>query len=319
LLKLCTSIKVKGENYINKLIRVGAQMIDINVDLVKKLIANQFPQWSKLPISPVEKGGVDNRTFHLGSDMSVRLPSGEGYAPQVEKEHMWVPKFKQHIHLPISEPIAKGEPGEGYPWSWSVYKWIEGFMANTKSVKDMNQFARDLSRFLIELEAIDTSGGPPAGIHNYFRGASPVVYDEETRAAIKNTRDIFDEVIVTEIWNKALESQWSKHPVWVHGDVAPGNLLVNSDGKLSAVIDFGVLGVGDPACDLAMAWTFFDHESREVFKSSMNLDEETWDRGRGWALWKSLITYDAHRNNAEISMEMIRIINIIINEFKETK
>jgi aminoglycoside phosphotransferase (APT) family kinase protein len=251
--------------------------------------------------------------------MSVRLPSAEGYATQVEKEHMWLPKFKNYIHIPISEPIAKGEPAEGYPWSWSVYRWTEGTAANAKKIHDMNQFARDLAQFLRELEALDITGGPPAGRHNYFRGGSPSVYDEETRAAIKNTRDIFDEVIVTEIWNKALKSEWNRHPVWVHGDVAPGNLLVNSEGKLSAVIDFGVLGVGDPACDLAMAWTFFDNESRAVFKSSMNLDEETWDRGRGWALWKSLITYDAHRNNAEISMEMIRIINVIIKEFKGTK
>lgn len=295
-------------------------MIEINTELVIKLIKSQFPQWSHLPISPVEKGGNDNRTFHLGSEMSVRLPSNERYVPQVEKEQLLLPKLKPHISLPISVPIAKGEPGKGYPWGWSVYQWIEGNTANAVNIHDMNQFAIDLAQFLKELQYIESPHAPLAGKHNFYRGGSLSVYDEETRIAIANTAKILDRVKISEIWNKALESEWRNKPVLVHGDIAPGNLLIDSEGKLSGVIDFGMLGVGDPSCDLAMAWTFFDDESRQVFKRSMALDEETWERGRGWALWKSLITYDAYyRKDLEVSLEMERIINIIIKDFKGTK
>lgn len=295
-------------------------MVKINIELVKKLIKSQFPQWSNLPIYPVEKGGNDNRTFHLGTEMSIRLPSDEAYAPQVEKENLWLPILKQHLQLPISSPIAKGEPSEYFPWSWSVCKWIEGDTANKDNIQDTRQFARDLAQFLKELQSIECSDGPLAGEHNFYRGGSLSVYDEETRTAIRNTQNIFDEGIVSEIWNNALKSKWTKKLVWVHGDVAIGNLLVDSEGKLCGVIDFGILGVGDPSCDLVMAWTFFDDESRKIFKQSMALDKETWDRGIGWALWKTLITYDAlHKEDTEISLELERIINVIIKDFEETR
>lgn len=293
-------------------------LAEINTELVKKLIKEQFPQWSDLPINPVVKSGNDNRTFHLGNEMSVRLPSAERYALQVEKEQLWLPKLKPHISLPISVPIAKGGPGEGYPWKWSVCQWIEGNSVNTRNIQDMNQFAIDLAKFLKELQSIEKAGAPLAGKHNFYRGGSISVYDEETRTAIRNKRNILDNKAISKIWNKALESEWREKPVWVHGDIAPGNLLVDNEGKLSGVIDFGVMGVGDPSCDLAIAWTFFDDESRQVFKKSMALDEETWIRGRGWALWKSLITYDAfYKKDTEVSLEMERIIGTITKDFNE--
>lgn len=295
-------------------------MVEINSELVRKLIKSQFPQWSNLPIHPVKKSGNDNRTFRLGNEMSVRIPSKDCYEPQVEKGRLWLPRLKPHISLPISVPLAKGEPGEGYPWVWSVCQWVEGDTANTENIKDMNQFAIDLAQFLRELQSIETIDGPLAGKHNFYRGGLLSVYDEETRTAIANTRNMFDSNTLSEIWNRTLKSEWRNKPVWVHGDIAPGNLLVDGEGKLCGVIDFGILGVGDPSCDLAMAWTFFDDESREVFKNSIALDEETWERGRGWALWKTLITYDTfYKKNIEISLEMGKIIDIIINDFSSTK
>lgn len=121
------------------------------------------------------------------------------------------------------------------------------------------------------------------------------------------------------MWNLALESKWSKDPVWVHGDIAPGNILVK-EGKLNAIIDFGVLGIGDPACDAAMAWTFFDDNSRKIFKNALNMDEETWNRARGWALWKALTTYNWNRNsNKTIAEEAYRVINIIQKDYEEEK
>lgn len=291
----------------------------INVDLVVRLINEQFPEWSGLEVRPVQFSGHDNRTFHLGEHMSVRLPSAESYVPQVEKEQIWLPVLRQKLSLPISTPLAKGNPNEEYPWPWSINKWLEGETLSPNNINDLNQLARDLGTFLIELQSIDASGGPLAGAHNFHRGGNIVVYDEESRYAIENNKDTFNEHVLKEIWELALDSKWESDPVWIHGDIAPGNILVR-DGKLSAVIDFGILGVGDPACDAAMAWTFFDNDSRKIFKHVLNMDEGTWNRARGWALWKALITYNGNKNsNTAIAEESYHVINIIVDDYKSEK
>ncbi|MCP3765061.1 aminoglycoside phosphotransferase family protein [Domibacillus sp. A3M-37] len=289
-------------------------MIKIDSALVTKLIKEQFPEWAHLEIKPVKVSGHDNRTFHLGIDMSVRLPSALGYVPQVEKEQKWLPILEQKLSLPIPSPIAKGKANEEYPFPWSINKWIEGETVTRENVKDLKQFANDLGEFLIELQSIDASEGPLAGAHNFYRGAPLSVYDHESRNAIKNNRDVFDESILTRLWDLALDSKWERDPVWLHGDIAVGNILVQ-DGKLSSVIDFGVLGVGDPSCDAAIAWTFFDNESRKVFKDVLNIDEGTWNRARGWALWKALITYEEHKNSDIIkSKEAYNVILTIVED-----
>lgn len=287
----------------------------ITKELVSKLIAGQFPQWSELPIAPVAKSGHDNRTFHLGNEMSVRLPSQQCYVPQVEKELYWLPKLQEHLSLPISAPIAKGEPAEGYPWPWSVNRWLEGQTVSDDNIASLNQFASDLASFLKQLQAIPSANGPLAGEHNFYRGGSLAVYDEETKQALANLQPLLETAELRQIWELALQSTWTGQPVWVHGDVAPGNLLVN-DGRLCAVIDFGILGVGDPACDLAMAWTFFDDESRRILFKEMNCDEQMWNRARGWALWKALITYDRNDKASELALEAKQTIDIIRGEYK---
>lgn len=291
-------------------------MNNINVDLVIRLIKEQFPEWSDLEIRPVKVSGHDNRTFHLGDHMSVRLPSAASYVPQVEKEQKWLPLLSKKLSLPISIPLAKGMPSDEYPYPWSINKWLEGETLTPKNINDINQFARDLGAFLIELQSIDASAGPLAGKHNFYRGGALAVYDEESRNAIENNKDAFNEHVLKEIWKLALDSKWDSDPVWIHGDIAPGNLLVK-DGKLCAVIDFGILGVGDPSCDAAMAWTFFDENSRKIFKNVINMDEKTWNRARGWALWKALITYNGNKNaNHALAEEAYRIINIIVDDYK---
>ncbi|EJV71584.1 MULTISPECIES: aminoglycoside phosphotransferase family protein [Bacillus cereus group] len=290
-------------------------MHPINVSLVEKLIQEQFPEWAHLEVKPVKLSGHDNRTFHLGDQMSVRLPSDAAYAPQVEKENKWLPILSKELSLPISAPIAKGNPSEEYPWSWSINKWIEGETVTKENVHDLNEFATDLGSFLVALQSIDASNGPIAGAHNFYRGGLISVYDQEARVAIENNKDVFDEALLKYFWNLALRSTWERKPVWVHGDIAPGNLLVK-DGKLSAVIDFGILGVGDPACDAAMAWTFFDKNSRNIFKEILRMDEETWNRARGWALWKALITYDANKgSNKGGAEESHRVIQVIVDDY----
>ncbi len=257
--------------------------------LASRLVADQFPQWADLPIRPVDLAGWDNVTFRLGDDMSVRLPSGEAYAPQVDKEHQWLPRLARQLPLRIPEPLAEGAPGCGYPWPWSVYRWLEGEPAATAAVADLTQFAADLAQFLAALYEVDARDGPAAGYDTCFFGIPLAHWNAQTRQALAALQDDIDIKLATEVWEAALAAPWHGPAVWFHGDVSPGNLLVDR-GRLSAVIDFGISGVGDPACDTAIAWTFFSGDSRSAYKTLLPVDDATWARGRGWALWKAAIT-----------------------------
>ena len=261
-------------------------MKSISTSLVQHLIAAQFPQYAHLPISPVPFGGHDNRTFHLGPDMSIRLPSGAAYAPKVEKEQYWLPKLAPFLPLPIPKPIAMGKPSADYPYQWSIYSWIEGETASVDHISDMTKFATDLASFLKALHKIDTTGGLVAGAHNFYRGGPLRTYDSEIQHALALTQDKSYAKKVTRLWEAALSSTWQGAPIWVHGDVAIGNLLVK-DGHLAAIIDFGGMGIGDPACDLVIAWTFLKGQCRAVFQKALPFDEAMWIRARGWALWKA--------------------------------
>ena len=291
-------------------------IVVIDTDLVHRLVADQFPQWAHLPVEPVACGGWDNRTFHLGSALLVRLPSAAGYVPQVEKEHAWLPKLAPHLPLPIPAPIAKGSPAEGYPWPWSIYEWIEGDSALTGWIADPVRFALDLADFLTALQQIDPHGAPPAGAHNFWRGGPLAVYDAETWQAIHALDGRVDAAAAAVIWRDALAAEWRGAPVWVHGDVAAGNLLVR-EGRLSAVIDFGCCCVGDPACDLAIAWTFLSGESRATFRAALPLDDGTWARGRGWVLWKSLKTLAETIDSSPAAAQTTRkVVDAVMADFQ---
>lgn len=269
--------------------------LEIDVSLVRRLLV-QFPQWADLPVKRVDVDGWDNTTFRLGEDLSVRLPSAQAYAGQVEKEHRWLPRLAALLPLSIPVPLAMGVPANGYPWHWSVYRWLEGENATIKSIADLQQFATTLAQFLAALQRIDPADGPPPGQHNFFRGGPLTTYDSETRDAIATLRGRIDADAVTAVWEAALRATWHGPPVWLHGDVSAGNLLVEK-GRLNAVIDFGCTAVGDPACDLTIAWTLLSGESRDAFRAALPLDRATWARGRGWALWKGLITLVKHTTN----------------------
>ena len=193
------------------------------------------------------------------------------------------------LPLPIPTPVAQGEPDEGYPYRWSVYRWLEGTPAARAPVGDPVAFATELAGFLRALAAIDATGGPGPGQHNFFRGGSLSYYEGEALEAIERLGDEIPREAVRRTWADARRSEWERDPVWFHGDVAVGNLLVH-EGRLAAVLDFGSSGVGDPACDMAIAWTFLSGAARDRFRAERGVDAATWSRGRGWTLWKSLIT-----------------------------
>lgn len=286
-------------------------IVKIDVSLVRHLIATQFPQWAQLPIQRVEPNGWDNRTFRLGPEMSVRLPSHERYAAQVEKEQRWLPRLSPVLPLSVPTPLARGTPGHGYPWHWCVYRWIPGETANVGRIGDLAEFASDLAGFLRSLHRVDSGGGPRPGQHNFFRGGPLEVYDHEVRRAVQVLGDRIDRGAVVEAWEAALGSTWRREPVWLHGDLVTTNLLVDG-GRLSAVIDFGCSGVGDPSCDLAITWLLFSGRSRAVFREHLELDPSTWVRGRGWTLWKRLVRLEHDPQDEKAT----RVVDAILAEHK---
>ncbi|MBS0257142.1 MAG: aminoglycoside phosphotransferase family protein [Proteobacteria bacterium] len=280
--------------------------IVVSTEQVRALVDSQFPQWAALNIRPVELSGWDNRSFRLGDEMLIRMPSAARYVAQVEKEHRWLPALAPLLPFPIPAPLALGQPGQGFPFRWSVYRWLEGEpLARDLDRVDLSTIAIDVAAFLRALHGVDASDGPPAGAHNFHRGGSLSVYDGEAKASAVRLADEVDQALAMEIWQLALSSHWRKQGVWVHGDIAEGNLLVK-DGRLSAVIDFGSSGVGDPSSDLILAWNVLDAESRAVFRQALELDEATWQRGRGWALWKAFIVLDAERGRNDKMAEWSR-------------
>jgi aminoglycoside phosphotransferase (APT) family kinase protein len=263
--------------------------LQIDAALARRLVDAQFPQWSALPITGVEVDGWDNRTFRLGSELSVRLPTGAWYAKQVEKEQRWLPVLAPQLPLPIPAPVTRGEPDAGFPYPWSVYRWLDGEPASGARLGDVSAFAADLAGFLRALARIDATGGPAPGEHNFYRGGPLATYEREALDAVDALGGEIPRDAVLRAWEEAMSTTWDRDPVWVHGDVAVGNLLVR-EGRLAAVIDFGSSGVGDPACDMVIAWTFLSGDRRDAFRAALGVDRDTWARGRGWALWKALIT-----------------------------
>jgi aminoglycoside phosphotransferase (APT) family kinase protein len=263
----------------------------ITADLVRRLLADQFPQWAELPITPVKVDGWDNRTYRLGSELTVRLPTAARYVAGVDKEHHWLPILAPALPVAIPEAVAKGEPGQGYPHPWAVRRWIPGDTVSVETVPDPDEFARTLADFILALQRCDATGGPLAGKHSFYRGAPPAHYHPETIEALATLKDRIDADLATEVWEAALSNPYDQPPVWFHGDIAHGNLLVQ-DGRLSAVIDFGTSGVGDSACDLVIAYTFFTGTARETFRAAVQQDAGAWARARGWALWKAVVNAD---------------------------
>jgi aminoglycoside phosphotransferase (APT) family kinase protein len=288
----------------------------IDAALVRRLIAAQFPQWSDLPVWPVAVDGWDNRTYRPGDRMTVRLPTHESYAAAIGKEDRWLPVLAPSLPVPIPVPLATGAPGEGYPFTWSVRPWLDGETASVDRIDDLCAFAVNVAGFLGALQRIEPTGGPPAGAHSFYRGASPAHYDDETRQCLAALDGRIDTDRALHVWEAALDARWDGSPVWFHGDVAVGNLLVR-DGKLAAVIDFGTSGVGDPACDLVLAWTFLSGPAREAFREAVDQDEATWARARGWVLWKSLLGLAADADEPTVAVNR-RIITDVLAEHSRT-
>jgi aminoglycoside phosphotransferase (APT) family kinase protein len=296
--------------------RMHADEVETDAALVGRLLAAQFPDWADLPVSPVPSSGTDNALYRLGDDMVVRLPRIHWAVDQVDKELLWLPKLAPHLPLAIPHPLALGEPAEGYPWNWSIYQWLNGEQATLDRLADPHQAAVDLANFIIALQQIDPEGGPDAKMHN-LRGAPLATRDAGTREAMAALHGMIDVDAATAVWEEALcAPDWDRAPVWFHGDLLTGNVLIER-GRVNAVIDFGGLGVGDPACDLMIAWSLFTGESREAFRSALAVDDAMWMRGRGCALSQALIfiPYYLHTNPAGVEQAR-RVVDEILADHR---
>ncbi|GGJ48722.1 aminoglycoside phosphotransferase family protein [Deinococcus roseus] len=270
--------------------------VDTSAEVVQHLLTTQFPEFAHLPLNVMQSSGTDNRMYRLGKALTVRLPRISWATPQVEKEHLWLPRLAPHLPLQIPEPVALGQPDDTYPWHWSIYRWLEGKNASLEGVSDADLLAKDLAGFMLALQNIPATDGPVPGHHNFGRGVSLHERDPMTRKALQELEGWFDVKALTSLWEKALSAPaWDSPPVWIHGDLQAGNLLVHN-GKLHAVIDFGGLGVGDPACDLMVAWNLFDAPTRETFRQALQADDASWERGKGWALSVAVVALPYYRH-----------------------
>ncbi|WP_228078734.1 aminoglycoside phosphotransferase family protein [Streptomyces profundus] len=270
---------------------------DIDASLVSRLIAVTFPRWDGLPVVPVPSSGTDNAMFRLGKALVVRLPRTAWAAGTVETEDRWPTVLASHLPVSIPVPLEVGEPAEGYPWRWSVHRWLPGVNPVAGEVVAPLHLAEDLGEFVNALRAVDAREGPRAG-----RGVPLAHRDGPTRdalaqlAALDREDEPLDLEAITRIWDEALTlPPYEGRDHWLHGDLSPGNVLVGPDGRLNAVIDFGVVGIGDPSVEQMVAWNLLPAEARPTFRSLLGSDEVTWARGRAWALSISLIQLPYYR------------------------
>lgn len=263
---------------------------DIDSALVRRLVAAQFPQWRGLPLERVVSSGADNAMFRLGPELAVRLPRVGFAADSIRREREWLPRLAPHLPLPIPVPLAHGRPAAGYPWEWSVLRWAKGVNPAVGAIAAPLQLAQDLAGFISALRTVDPADGPPAQ-----RGVPLRLRDAATRAAIGRLHGAIDTATATALWEKALQlPDRAGRPVWMHGDLSPGNVLLGGR-RLGSVIDFGAAGVGDPTVDLIAAWNLLPATARPVFRAGVAADDVEWERGRAWALSIALIQLPYYR------------------------
>ncbi|TCJ97662.1 aminoglycoside phosphotransferase (APT) family kinase protein [Nocardia alba] len=271
---------------------------DTDAGLVRRLLRAQFPHWADLPVDRLVSGGTVNAVYRLGDTLTVRLPLTRAGARDLDRERRWLPKLASVLPVTIPTVVAMGEPAEGYPWSWTVHEWIDGEPPVEGRLTRPEHLAHDVAEFVTAMREVGLDAGPTA-----YRGAPLATVDRHTRAAIvdlSHTDESFDANAATIAWNEALAAPaWTAAPRWVHADLMPSNLLLTA-GRLTGVLDFATVGVGDPACDLIPAWNLLSTSAREVFRDAVDVDDATWLRGRGWALSMAVIQLPYYRTTNPI-------------------
>jgi aminoglycoside phosphotransferase (APT) family kinase protein len=286
--------------------RMHDDEIEIEETLVRRLLAAQFPDWADLPVRRIEPSGTLTAVFRLGHDLSVRLPRIAGPTAPGSKELEWLPKLAPLLPVEVPVPVAQGRPTDEYPWFWEIHTWLEGETAPLDEI-DAIQAARDLAALVGTLQRLDPNGAPRG------RGISLAERDPEFRRWLEWFQG---DPSVTAEWERALAAPpWDGAPVWHHGDLDVRNWLVR-DGRISGVIDWGAMGVGDPACDVMVAWKLHSPEAREAFREALPTDAATWERARGWALSQAvaILAYYTPENNPTLFHEAESWLDLVLSE-----
>lgn len=266
--------------------KMHADEVETGPELVRRLVSEQFPQWAALPVRRVDSFGTDHAIYRLGDGLCARLPRIDSATAQAAVEARWLPWLAPQLPLALPVPLALGSPAAGYPFAWSVCRWLPGASASAAAL-DLDQAAGDMAAFIGALSRIDTTAAPPRQPHD--RGGALAERDDEVRRSIAELGDRIDGNAALRSWEESLGAPaWAGPDVWLHGDLLPGNLLV-SDRRLAAVIDFGCLTVGDPAWDFLPAWNLFSDRSRDRFRACLGSDNAAWLRGRGAALCQAVV------------------------------
>lgn len=290
--------------------RMHEDEIMTDAALVSQLVAAQFPEWAGLPVTPVASSGTDHAMYRLGDDLVVRMPRRPGGDRIIRHEFEWVPRLAPHLPLQVPVPVAMGEPGFGYPYPWLVLHWLDGRNPVVGEIADPHRLAREIAAFVRAMRAIDPEGAPPTGLSLAQR-------DGQVRRDIAALADELDVDAVTAAWETALALPEQDRSVWVHSDIAPGNLLLVED-RLHAVIDFSGSGVGDPAIDLQVAWNLLPPGARGTFRDAVGADDATWGRARGRALAQALVQIPYYKHtNIPLATNARHGIREIIREWRE--
>jgi aminoglycoside phosphotransferase (APT) family kinase protein len=287
-----------------------ADEVDIDASLVRGLLATQFPRWADLPIRAVRSTATVNAIYRLGDRLYARLPRVEAWAKDLDKEWRWLPTLAPHLSLRVPAPVAKGHPTSSFPFSWAVYEWIDGQPYSDDLVDDERRAAGDLARFVAGLRRVDPVAGAPNAGRRPLRELDAV-----TRVAIESSRGVIDVEAATAAWERSLEAPaWNGTPVWIHADLLRPNVLVRG-GRIRAVIDFGGVGVGDPAADVIAAWSVFGRVGRQVFRDALDVDDGAWHRARGFALHQAamIIPYYPETNPGFVALAKRTVEEVLID------
>lgn len=269
----------------NLIPKIHADEADISLPHVRTLLAEQFPAWAALPIEPVTTGGTDNVMLRLGDALYIRLPRTASAAEALARENRYPALLAPYLPVPISAPLAQGQPDAGYPFVWTIGRWIAG---STPACGECGPaLATQLGEFVRALHAIPTAGHAITS----YRGGPISARDALTREAIAQCAPYLDADALLQTWdNVSRVEENTAGECWLHTDIQPGNLLTDG-GELAAVIDWGGIAIGDPAVDLIVAWNLLGPEAREHFRRAVKVNDETWRRGRAWALSIGVIAY----------------------------
>ncbi|WP_207208879.1 aminoglycoside phosphotransferase family protein [Nocardioides oleivorans] len=272
-----------------------ADEIAIDDGTVRRLVAAQLPDWASLPLRRMPPVGTDNQLFRLGDDLLVRMPRIHWAADSALTEHAWLPRLAPHLPLPIPAPVALGEPGEGYPWHWTVVPWIVGDTP-TEQTFDSEEWAVSLASFVRACREVPPLDGP---VKTEGRGAPVDRLDDWVQEwTARADPALVDRDAVLAVWADALAApSYDGEPRWFHGDLHEGNLLVR-DGRLAAVIDWGAAGRGDPAIELNAMWGYLPASVAELYRAEVGLDEAAYRRARGFALAPSISALTYYRDTA---------------------